>query len=305
MGIGDWFKRKLAMMAIATANVEKNAFGGEKNHMSDNIGQEHKLEHQRLSSALKQGEVTQQVKELRWRMYKILDQVDGMKTRIIGTEKDAAGDKRNITETYSVKTIDMSKFKMEPSDKNKLEIIVNNDSISTGMVQSMEHKEKMVDGEISPDELNSTEKEHKIVMVNREFPSKINIEQYTLKLVVRTISEEEKMLEFYVSKYPDEYDRKTIFLISEIKKCMLNPRSTNIIDISEVGFLTTNSTIGVRANQLFEYKINNFIKIVEFEGYYVIKFSANILVNGEDVFEQYRLTELDQKYETNEKKDIR
>lgn len=305
MGIGDWFKRKLAILAIATSKVEQNALGSQNNMLSDNIGQEQKMENIKLSIALKQGEVTQEVKELRWRMYKIMDKVDGMKTRIVGSEVDEAGDLRNITETYFVGNVNLDKFNVEKSDDYKLEIIVNNDEIYSSISESVENKSNIITGEISPMDMESSEKSNRIIMVNREFPPKFNIEEYTKKLLVRGISDDEKIIEFYISKYPDEYNRKTRLLISEIKKCMVNPKSSNILDITEVGFITTNSTIGAKNNKLFEYKINNFHKIIEFEGHYVIKFKANMLVNGEDIFEQYRLIELDEKYVNKEKKDIR
>lgn len=292
MGVSDWIRRKLAILAIATSNVEKNALGGEKNTLSDGIGQERYQESNRLSYGLLKGELTQQVQELRWRMYKVLGESEKYKTRIIGTELDEMGDVRNITETYVVSK-SMDKITLEPSDDYPLEMVVNNDTFGLGIAGALE-------GELGKDE-----KLEKTILINREFPSKLNIEQYADKLMVRTINNEEKLLEFYLSMYTDEFDRKTVFLISEIKKCMKNPKSSNILDITEVGFLSTNTTVGTGQNNLFEYKITSFDKIVEFNGHYVIKFKAKVLVNGENVFEQYRMDDLDQKYDDKALKDIK
>lgn len=375
MGISDWIKRKLAILAIATANVEKNALGGENNTLSDGLGIQRYQESNRLSDGLIRGEVTQQVKDMRWRMYKILDEAKDMKSIIVGEEAigyhvkldekgnpvlDENGKKitlldedgnpmvlyRNIVETHKAAAPRMSKFKLEPTDDYSLELVVQNENVGAGVTTGMgdngivekneevevaenveiktvqgedgivetdavklvfesDVKGRRTVGEISFEHLESSNKTERTVLVNREFPSKINIENYTEKLVVRKITDEEKLLEFYVSKYVDEYDRKTIFLISEIKKVMKNPRTSNIVDITEVGFLTTKKTSGAYPNKLYEYKVTKFDKIVEYEGYYVIKFKASVLVNGEDVFEKYRVTELDDKYDVKAKKDIR
>ncbi|NIQ16662.1 MAG: hypothetical protein GTO02_20430, partial [Candidatus Dadabacteria bacterium] len=50
------------------------------------------------------------------------------------------------------------------------------------------------------------------------------IEKYAKKLYVRDIDGENKLLEFYLSKYEDEFDGKTKLLISEIKKAINNPK---------------------------------------------------------------------------------
>ncbi len=57
-------------------------------------------------------------------------------------------------------------------------------------------------------------------MIVRDILPNFYLENFTLKMNVRTISETDKMLEFYVSKYPDEYNRTSRLFISEIKKIM-------------------------------------------------------------------------------------
>jgi hypothetical protein len=50
----------------------------------------------------------------------------------------------------------------------------------------------------------------------------------------------------------------------------------------------------------FEYKIVKFDKLIEFDGYYVVKFKAEVIKNGESLIEQYREEGLDKKYENKE-----
>jgi len=74
-----------------------------------------------------------------------------------------------------------------------------------------------------------------------------------------------------------------------------------MLELSGVGFTTYKST-GVKDFHQYQYQITNFDKIIEFNGHYVIKFKANVIVNGIYLLEKYRLDELDKKYEKKERK---
>ena len=104
-----------------------------------------------------------------------------------------------------------------------------------------------------------------------------------------------------MSIYPDEYDRTSRMFLSELKRVIKNPRISDMIEISGVGF-TTYKSIGVKDFHQYQYKITGFDKVVEFNGHYVIKFKADVIVNGEYLLEKYRLKELDEKYSKKESK---
>jgi hypothetical protein len=53
---------------------------------------------------------------------------------------------------------------------------------------------------------------------------------------------------------------------------------------------------------MFKYKDIVFDKIVEFNGFYVIKFKANIDIDGKDILEEHKVVELDNKYKQKAKK---
>ena len=57
-------------------------------------------------------------------------------------------------------------------------------------------------------------------------------------------------------------------------------------------------------NDFLEYKYSdiNYDKIIEFNGFYVIKFKGKVKVNGRDIFEEHRQEILDKKYENKDKK---
>ena len=53
---------------------------------------------------------------------------------------------------------------------------------------------------------------------------------------------------------------------------------------------------------LYSYGDLNFDKIIEFDGYYVIKFKSKVLIDGKDILLDYIEPELEKKYENKERK---
>ena len=302
MRLGSWLKRKMAGIALATGSVEKAALGQDGGLDLGTSSAQHQRHRQgSLADALSQGEVTQQVQELRWRMYKVLEESSKYKTTVIGYDEDG------FMLTEQTKLDDdgigkgtLSKVKMDDTDYSEtdeakevgyeyypLELIVNNDSITQSVAES-------VDQDTKPE---------KVLTCFREGVVKFDIEDYTKKMNIRTISDTEKLLEFYVSIYPDEYNRRSRFFISEIKKAMKNPRMGDFLDITNVMFISYN-TVGVKDLMEFDYKVTKFDKIIEYGGYYIIKFKAEVVKNGESTYEQFRDEDLDKRYEHKEKKDV-
>jgi hypothetical protein len=104
--------------------------------------------------------------------------------------------------------------------------------------------------------------------------------------------------------YPDEYDRLHKMFITEVKKAITNPRTSSILDIDEIQFIT-NKDLGITDNKEYLFNEVRFYKIVEFDGHYVIKFKANVKTYGYSIIEQFREHELDMRYENMESKDSR
>lgn len=302
MGISDWVRRKLAIIAIATANVEKNALNNEGKSMSDNLGSELKLSQERLSESLINGEITQEVKDLRWRMYKVLNNLSGAVSKRTG-RFDADGEE--IIETTFNNHLKLDKIKVDDTDEYPLEKCIYNNMIKLSISDVVNNLDiNIFEENVSFDNLGSGVAPRPTIVINREFPTKINIENYVKKVNIRTINESEKLVEFCVSKYPDEFDRKTNFFISEIKKCIVNPRSSNIIDINGLAFITDINSLGANENLLYEYDLTSFYKIVEFNEFYVIKYKAHVIVDGENQYLKYEEAELEEKYKNKVKKDV-
>jgi hypothetical protein len=74
-----------------------------------------------------------------------------------------------------------------------------------------------------------------------------------------------------------------------------------MLEIKEVGFIT-HKTTGADDFLEYKYEITSFDKIIEFNSFYVIKFLANVVIDGNDILEQHRVVELDENYKNKKRK---
>jgi hypothetical protein len=322
--VKNWVNKKAAIISLALANVEKNAFSQTGESLSNDVNQERRHTQGQLADSLVHGEITQEVINLRWRTYKILKESDGHISEVIGYDDN----NMPIVKTRKRdKKFGLEKIKLDSTDPYPLEMIVENDEITMGVKETInngfidsketpklttdtfvdtntlkESEEKIaIHGNIDSNEFFASHKTQKPIIITRMFFPKFSIENFTKKLNIRTIDKDNKLLEFYVSMYPNEYDKTSKFFLNEVKKAIKNPASANMLEIKEVGFVTY-KTIGADDFLEYKYEIIKFDKIVEFNGYYVIKFLATVMIDGEDILEKHRVTELDEKYKNKTKK---
>lgn len=312
--ISDWIKKKAAMVSLSLSNVEKNAFGQTGEQLNIDVNQVQRHTQGQLADSLINGEITQEVANLRWRTYKVLKESEGLISEITGYDEDGLP----IVKTSKInKKKLLEKIKTEPSDNYPLDLVINNEEIVIGVndiisnkyIDVLETPEFNKDntgnitgathGIISGDEYFATYKTEKVINIIRDIHPKFNIETYTKKLHVKNINETEKLLEFYISKYPDDENKNSKLFINNFKKSINNPTISNIFQIKEVSFVTYKA-IGCDDFLQYKYEITSLDKIVEFNEYYVVKFKANITINGESIVDKYREEELDKKYKNKE-----
>jgi len=311
----QWFNRRMAMLTLAMSNVEKNALGQQGETLGSDVNQTQRNTQGQLADSLKQGEITQEVMNLRWRTYKILKESEGVTAEIVGYDEDGMP----IVKTKKVnKKLGLKKVKLDPFDEYKLEMVVDNSEIVIGgnqamnndnislfdeVIQSTNENGDLVatHGVIESFDYFATNKSERPIILTRDNLPNFYLENFTLKMNVRTIDKTNKLLELYVSKYPDEYNRTSRLFISEVKKIMNDGIASTMLDFNEINFITY-KTLG--ADDYLEYEYNNisYDKIVEYNGYYVIKFNAKIKTDGNDILDAYRVKELDKKYEQKAKK---
>ena len=315
----DKLKRKLAMLSLALSKVEKSTLNEESGGFDSDSMLSQTMNQGTMADALLKGEINAEVRDLRWRTYKILNSSENLKTKITGYDKD--GLPITVTDNKRADEFKLKSVRLDPYDDYEAEIIQPNDDgmIPTVEVLSNENlKEKSTEelekydlvgmedsngdtlAELSFDDMLSTMKTDKIISIGRELRPKFEIENFTKKLVVRNINNTRKLLEFYISKYPDEYDRKSRLMISEIKKIMKNPRSSNILDINTVTFIS-NKAIGSPNGIQYKYGVSEFDKVIEYNGHYVIKFIA-LPLEKTFIFDKYVEDALEERYRKKEAK---
>lgn len=314
--IKHWVNRKLAILSIAFSNVEKTAFAQNIDALGAHIGKHTEKDLGTLMHSLKNNIMTQEVLDLRWRTYKVLKATSGVTAEITGYDKDGMP---IVKVVKSNKTKGLRKIKLDPSDDYPLEMVVDNSEIVIGGNDAMDNEyikvfnevvlnydEKGIvtsatHGNISASEYFATNKTDLPIRIERDTVPNFELETFTKKLYVRKINETDKLLEFHVSMYPDEYFRTSRLFISDIKKLIENPRASTLLDIKSVRFIT-DKTLGIDDYLEYKYEIMSFDKIVSFNGHYIIKFIGKIVINGKDILDEYKQTDLDERYRTKEKK---
>ncbi len=85
----NWLKRKAANISLALMNVEKNVLNQDtSNGLNLGMSQESRHTKGTLADALVHGERTQEVENLLWRTYKILDATQHRYTKLVGYDEN-------------------------------------------------------------------------------------------------------------------------------------------------------------------------------------------------------------------------
>jgi hypothetical protein len=281
----NWFKKQITNLMIATSKVEENTLSQGGETLSNETMKHQRVNQGSLMDDLKQGVITVEVENLRWRMYKMLGAAESSnKTyEVTGYDEDdnpiiKVNDRLDNSHV-------LSKVKLSDDYNYNLELLVYNNPITNSVLDAM---------------YDIDTKRELPINIERSFIPKFYIENYVKKLHVRNIDDKNKLIELYISKYIDEYDKKTNLLISEIKKS-LNGKLSNIFEIDEINFITYKS-VGCSDFNGFEYKVNSIDCLIEYDGYYIIKYKCEVIKEREYLLEKYRLEELDEKYVNKEKR---
>lgn len=232
----------------------------------------------RVSKDLLKGEVTQAVEELRYRTYKV--------------------DREAKQFEYIAPTLAFRREKQDSKfvtyeDSDSLEVITiqPNEAIVEEVVESL----KYVGGRGKRSEY--------VIKLQRDFYPRYRIEEYTKRLVVKKLDETHAILDFYVSKYPNDKDFKSKGFVREVEKIKDEGMRSDMTDIEKVSFVTSHA---FKLNDMLEFEFDNvwFKEIVEFDGHYVLRFKSRIIKNGIDLTEQYYSKTMDEKYKNKVKKDV-
>lgn len=233
---------------------------------------------ERLSYALRKGEVTTAVEELRYRTYEVIDKstnyeyvANGI---VVKKDKDSG-----------------SRIFIDESDNLPLQLIQYNEPIVNNVLDEL--NEVGIHGKSS----------NFIINCERELFPRYRIEEFTKKLVVKRIDVSKVQLQFYVSKYPIETNFISKGFITEVNNIKENNRSSDILMIDKVWFISQKA---YGSDDLMKYEYIDLIydNIIEFDGNYIIKFNADIVTDGSSLKDKFYSHSMANKYETKEKKEL-
>lgn len=284
-------KNKILGLSIALSKVEKNLLSQKINNLDDNIiGVVVEKDIGTLMHGLKNNIVNQEVRDLRWRQYKILNHVNDYVSEVIGRESDGTP---IVVTRKKDRANQLKKLKVDSFDDYKVEMVVENEEITMSISDWFDGQKNNND-DIKSSQID-VKKNDRAIQIDRQFPPKFKIEEYATKLVVRNIDGKSKLLEFYFSKYPDTNNKLSGVFLKELFK-LTTTKKSSLIEFDSVGFIT-NKTLGADDYLFYEYKVNSFDKLIEYNGHYVAKFICEVDVDGTFIFNQYQQKELEEKYE--------
>ena len=256
-----------------------------------------KVSQNRVSEDLLKGELTQEVKELRYRTYKV-DRESKNYEYFSPTLALKSETKDDLLKESNNPLFTKDNFKQD----SKFVTVENSENLPIITIQdNKRHIETIYESLYQEDKKQIPQYGLKIL---REFIPNFMIESFVTKIVVKEKNENHCVLDLYVSKYVDPTSIKSKPFISEIKRIMSNEsKITDTLKFDTAEFITSHA-YKLPDMLRFKFKYIFFDKIVEFDGSYVIKFNATIEENGFDLTNQYYSKEMDEKYKTKAKKNV-
>lgn len=237
------------------------------------------VESQRVSKALLKGEVTQEVEELRYRTYKV--------------------DREAKDFEYYAPTLALRKDKQD----NKFIKYENEDNLEIITIQPNEINVESITETLK--HVNERgNKESYLIKIERNYITRFKIEEYTKRLVVKKLDNNNHViLDFYVSKYPNDKDFKSKGFVREVEKIKDDYLRSDILDIKEVSFVTYHA---YKLDDMISFAFKNvyFMEVVEYDGHYILRFKAYAYKNGIDLTKLFYSKTMDEKYKNKEKKDV-
>lgn len=278
-------------IAAASKNTETQILtqgGVDSDGSSTVIVQDVKQGAHALSKALLRGELTEEVKQLRYRNYKVDREAKKYKyfAPTLALKKKEGKDNKFI--------------KFDKSDGLEVITIQYNYPISEDVLDAINQIDNGGRG---------SETKYKIE-IERNFRPRFRMEEFLKKVVVKRLDETHAILDFYFSKYPEMFFRtsndksfRSKVFIHEIEKIRDEKIKSDILDMEKMRFVTKNA---YKKDDLIEYVFRNlwFREVAEYDGDYILRFKASIEHDGIDLTAAYYNKEMDEKYQNKEKKEL-
>ena len=252
----------------------------------------------RVSQHLLKGEVTQETQELTWRTMKIEreskhhEYYSPYKTVKKQTRSDSRKLKIYNNDEYHILTVQENKAMGDNVIEALQKVDVNNVSTNEN-------------GEVNQN-IGKLEKNHNYTIKverNRTFTPRYYIEEYTKKLVCFLVNETKNtyVLDFYVTKYPNDREWKSKGFVREVEYIKTGRRS-DVTDINSIEFITTHA-FNFYDGITFKFNKLQFKEVLEYDGDYILRFNASVEINGKDFFDENQCESMKKKYDENAPKE--
>jgi hypothetical protein len=133
-----------------------------------------------------------------------------------------------------------------------------------------------------------------------EYSPKYKLSEYIRKLVIRT-NEDTYLLDLYVPKHTDSFERLEKLFDNEINKVVEGKIKPLHLEFKTVSFMTQNA-YGVEDMCEFKFECIKFVGISSFEGKNILTYEVKMLESGTKVTDKYRNEALRESYAKKEKR---
>lgn len=292
-GIKKWATQLIIGLVAGMRKTESDMLtsAGISTEVGSEINQQ--VRDNRISKKLLRGEITQEVKELVWRTYKVDRE-----------SREYEYYSPTLAKKKGKKVMDEKAVQYENSENMKLITIQGNhkigETLNISAYASYDEKGNQEDKETykKEDSVNVGEVEY-TVHITRQYTARYRIEEFIRRIVVkqeRNTDETNKnvRLDIYVSKYPNSSAYKSKGFVREVEYIMRSGKPSDVYEFETLSFVT-NKAAKFYDGVKFVFGGFKYVCTVEYDGCYIIKFDAQILTE-EDLIEKYRCEELDEKY---------
>lgn len=254
--------------------ADKIAFAQASNDENDNGGSiEIKNEKDSVYKDLLKGEVTQEVRELRYEMYEAEKKSHEYEYVGGGIAKKK---KQRFTDTPDI----------EDEEGYNIKVIQDNFEIT----------ESVSDG-IDNDTVGLKNKKEYTITIEKDFFPRFRLEEYVTRLFVYEGENDKVLLKFFVSKYEKQFDRRHRPFLNEVKRIIFdNDVRSELLEINTVGFVTYKAW-GANDLNTFKYGALKYRDGKETDDSYVITFTGMVIDNGIDITSEFYDPIADKKFE--------
>lgn len=251
---------------------------------SGGIVEEQKVESNSVLVQLLRGEITQEVKDVRYEMYESVRKSKDYKA--LGYTGKAVK-KNHMLDKTPMKIDEEDGLKVILIQENKIEL----DGPDTAIAQSENISKVRVEADAK----------HRFKVIH-EYPVRHKIETYAKKVVVKvTDVENQYKLDIYLSEYPIENDPRAVYVTKELESLYKSgSRTSDLTDILTLTF-TTDKAWGDDDWKIYDFTIKQYLGIKKFDGNYILSFYASLPESGVfDCVDEYKDEESVRKFNEKE-----